>query len=58
MAQDFSSILGPTVTEIDKAMVSVQQSQQDLGKEIERLIAELELFTDIAEPPQLQSVRE
>lgn len=39
LAQGFNSILGPAVLEIDKAMVSVQKSQADLGKEIERLVA-------------------
>lgn len=78
LTQGFNSILGPAVLEIDQAIVTVQKSQDDLGKEIERLVAgkknknnteqkkkashkinkkyhyvELELFTDIAEPPTL-----
>ncbi|KAI8326740.1 hypothetical protein EDC96DRAFT_550120 [Choanephora cucurbitarum] len=55
LAQDFSSLLGPAVTEIDRAMVSVQASQDSLGKEIDRMIADLELFTEIATPPKLQA---
>lgn len=39
LAQRFNSILGPAVIEIDQAIVSVQKSQDDLGKEIERLVA-------------------
>ncbi|ORZ14580.1 hypothetical protein BCR42DRAFT_417226 [Absidia repens] len=54
-SQDIKSILGPIVIDIDKNMVATQQSQQDLSQEIERLVAELEVFTDIAEPPKLQS---
>ncbi|CEP08140.1 hypothetical protein [Parasitella parasitica] len=50
----FNAVLGPAVLEIDQAISSVQKSQENLGKEIERLVAELELFTDIAEPPKLQ----
>lgn len=70
LTQGFNSILGPAVLEIDQAILSVQKSQDDLEKEIERLVAgsekisllctqyniflsELELFTDIAEPPTL-----
>ncbi|KAI8644479.1 hypothetical protein BD408DRAFT_441680 [Parasitella parasitica] len=52
--QGFNAVLGPAVLEIDQAISSVQKSQENLGKEIERLVAELELFTDIAEPPKLQ----
>ncbi|GAA5800376.1 hypothetical protein HPULCUR_005805 [Helicostylum pulchrum] len=55
LTQGFNTILGPAVLEIDQAIVQVQKSQDDLGKEIERLVAgkPLELFTDIAEPPTL-----
>ncbi|KAI8087251.1 hypothetical protein BDF21DRAFT_460901 [Thamnidium elegans] len=53
LTQGFNTILGPAVLEIDQAIIQVQKSQDDLGKEIERLVAELELFTDIAEPPTL-----
>ncbi|KAI9016469.1 hypothetical protein CLU79DRAFT_837510 [Phycomyces nitens] len=57
------SLLGPVLCDIDKSVVAAHQSQQDLGKEIERLIAgkytktilnKLEVFADIAEPPRLQ----
>ncbi|KAI9485616.1 MAG: hypothetical protein EXX96DRAFT_14315 [Benjaminiella poitrasii] len=58
LAQDFESILQPAVTKIDKAIQSVKTSQDELGNEIERLVAELELFKDITEPPQLQPVLE
>lgn len=37
--QGFNTILGPAVLEIDQAIVQVQKSQDDLGKEIERLVA-------------------
>ncbi|KAI9364773.1 Snapin/Pallidin/Snn1 [Pilaira anomala] len=53
LSQGFNTIIGPAVLEIDQAIGQVQKSQDDLGKEIERLVAELELFTDIAEPPTL-----
>lgn len=53
LSQSFNSILAPAVLEIDQAITAVQKSQGDLGKEIERLVAELELFTDMAEPPTL-----
>lgn len=39
LSQGFNSILGPAVTEIDQAIISVQKSQENLGKEIERLVA-------------------
>ena len=39
LAQDFSSLLGPAVSEIDRAITSVQASQESLGKEIDRMIA-------------------
>jgi heat shock protein HspQ len=77
-SKDIKTLLGPVVMDIDKNMIATQQSQQDLGQEIERLVAgklfffyhctllidqsidilyyvELEVFTDIAEPPKLQS---
>ncbi|KAI8359963.1 hypothetical protein BD560DRAFT_405040 [Blakeslea trispora] len=55
LAQDFSSLLGPAVSEIDRAITSVQASQESLGKEIDRMIADLELFTSITAPPKLQA---
>ncbi|ORZ02662.1 hypothetical protein BCR43DRAFT_481937 [Syncephalastrum racemosum] len=54
VVQGITALLGPVVFDMDKAIIAAKQSQNDLGKEIERLIAELELFTDIAEPPRLQ----
>ncbi|KAI8883880.1 hypothetical protein K501DRAFT_248807 [Backusella circina FSU 941] len=53
-ADGLSAILGPVVLQVDKAILATQNSQDDLGKEIERLVAELELFSEIAEPPKLQ----
>ncbi|KAJ8657201.1 hypothetical protein O0I10_007017 [Lichtheimia ornata] len=58
MAQGIASLLTPVVTDMDKAIVSAQKSQEGLGKEIERLITELEHFKDIAEPPQLHPALE
>lgn len=37
--QGFNAVLGPAVLEIDQAIISVQKSQENLGKEIERLVA-------------------
>ncbi|OAD66635.1 hypothetical protein PHYBLDRAFT_189219 [Phycomyces blakesleeanus NRRL 1555(-)] len=54
LPRGISSLLGPVLCDIDKSVVAAHQSQEDLGKEIERLIAELEVFADIAEPPRLQ----
>lgn len=39
LTQGFNTILGPAVLEIDSAIMTVQKSQDDLGKEIERLVA-------------------
>lgn len=39
LTESFNSVLKPTVLEINQAMTQVQQSQEDLGKEIERLVA-------------------
>ncbi|KAG0175618.1 hypothetical protein DFQ28_006619 [Apophysomyces sp. BC1034] len=58
MSSGISSLLGSVAMDMDKAILETQQSQDNLGKEIERLIAELELFTDIAEPPRLQPALE
>ncbi|KAI7858563.1 hypothetical protein BDC45DRAFT_531746 [Circinella umbellata] len=52
--QGIASLLTPVILDMDKAITATQQSQDELGKEIERLVAELELFTEIAEPPRLQ----
>ncbi|KAF7723235.1 hypothetical protein EC973_002173 [Apophysomyces ossiformis] len=58
LSNGISSLLGSVVTDMDNAIVQTQHSQDELGKEIERLLAELELFTDIAEPPRLQPALE
>lgn len=42
--QGFNAVLGPAVLEIDQAIVSVQKSQENLGKEIERLVAGIILY--------------
>ncbi|KAI8328450.1 hypothetical protein BC941DRAFT_476959 [Chlamydoabsidia padenii] len=52
-SQDIQSSIGSIVVDIDKNMIATQQSQQDLGQEIDRLIAELQVFNGIAEPPRL-----
>lgn len=39
LSQGFNTIIGPAVLEIDQAIGQVQKSQDDLGKEIERLVA-------------------
>jgi hypothetical protein len=38
-SEDIKSLLGPVVMDMDKNMIATQQSQQDLGQEIDRLIA-------------------
>lgn len=40
----FHAVLKPAVLEIDQAILSVQKSQANLGKEIERLVAGREIF--------------
>lgn len=40
----FHAVLGPAVLEIDQAILSVQKSQANLGKEIERLVAGRKVF--------------
>ncbi|KAI8093565.1 uncharacterized protein BX664DRAFT_329986 [Halteromyces radiatus] len=54
-SQDIKALLGPVIMDMDKNIIATQQSQHDFGQEIERLIAELEVFTDIADPPKLQT---
>ncbi|RUP18179.1 hypothetical protein BC936DRAFT_139388 [Jimgerdemannia flammicorona] len=39
---------------MDTRVVAVKQSQVELNKEIERLLAELQLFLNNTEPPSLQ----
>ncbi|KAI9317882.1 hypothetical protein BX666DRAFT_1932401 [Dichotomocladium elegans] len=58
LAQGIESMLAPIVLGVDKAIMSAQQSQEDLGKEIERLVADLELFNAVADPPRLQPALE
>ncbi|KAI9301572.1 hypothetical protein BJ944DRAFT_243154 [Cunninghamella echinulata] len=55
---DIKSVLGPLVMTMDKNIINTQQSQQELGEEIERLIKELETFTDMAGPPLVQNALE
>ncbi|GAB5588298.1 hypothetical protein Unana1_03198 [Umbelopsis nana] len=49
------SMIQPVIYETDLRVVGVRQSQNELNKEIERLIAELQLFSDITDPPALQA---
>ncbi|KAI8374542.1 Snapin/Pallidin-domain-containing protein [Radiomyces spectabilis] len=58
MSNGIVGLLKPLVLDMDKAIVATQKSQEELSKEIERLIAELELFADIAEPPKLHPALE
>ncbi|CAO3645044.1 unnamed protein product [Cunninghamella blakesleeana] len=55
---DIKSIIGPLVLNIDKSIINTQQSQQELAEEIDRLTKELETFTDMAGPPQVQNALE
>ncbi|CAO3623016.1 unnamed protein product [Cunninghamella echinulata] len=55
---DIKSVLGPLVMTMDKNIINTQQSQQELGEEIERLIKELGTFTDMAGPPLVQNALE
>ncbi|KAF9962242.1 hypothetical protein BGZ70_008087 [Mortierella alpina] len=49
------SLLGPIVQEMDFNIVSVRKSQTELEKEIERLMAELQLFmASSAAPPEVE----
>ncbi|KAG2184782.1 hypothetical protein INT43_000695 [Umbelopsis isabellina] len=49
------SVIQPVIYETDLRIVAVRQSQNELNKEIERLTAELQLFSDITDPPALQA---
>ncbi|KAI8997402.1 hypothetical protein BDB01DRAFT_846058 [Pilobolus umbonatus] len=53
--EGFNKVVGTLMVEMDTAFQSTRRSQDELAKEIERLIAEVELFSDIAEPPKLQT---
>ncbi|KAI7863764.1 hypothetical protein BDF14DRAFT_1840826 [Spinellus fusiger] len=48
------SFLGSVLCDIDKSVIAVHQSQDELGKEIERIVTELEEFNTMPEPPRLQ----
>ncbi|KAK3828226.1 MAG: hypothetical protein J3Q66DRAFT_394529 [Benniella sp.] len=55
LADGIMSLLGPIVQEMDFNIVSVRKSQTDLAKEIERLMAELQLFmASAAAPPEVE----
>lgn len=55
MSEGFDKVVSSLMMTMDNAFQNTRKSQDELGKEIERLIAEVELFSDIAEPPKLQS---
>ncbi|KAF9438677.1 hypothetical protein BGZ76_006050 [Entomortierella beljakovae] len=55
LADGIMSLLGPIVQEMDFNIVSVRKSQTELEKEIERLMAELQLFlTSSSAPPDVE----
>ncbi|KAG0370586.1 MAG: Snapin/Pallidin-domain-containing protein [Linnemannia gamsii] len=55
LADGIMSLLGPIVQEMDFNIVSVRKSQTELEKEIERLMAELQLFlASSASPPEVE----
>ncbi|KAG0041793.1 hypothetical protein BGZ83_001313 [Gryganskiella cystojenkinii] len=55
LADGIMSLLGPIVQEMDFNIVSVRKSQSELEKEIERLMAELQLFmASSACPPEVE----
>ncbi|KAG0213777.1 hypothetical protein B0O80DRAFT_493583 [Mortierella sp. GBAus27b] len=55
VADGIMSLLGPIVQEMDFNIVSVRKSQTELEKEIERLMAELQLFmASAAAPPEVE----
>ncbi|KAF9353042.1 hypothetical protein BGX26_009182 [Mortierella sp. AD094] len=55
LADGIMSLLGPIVQEMDFNIVSVRKSQSELEKEIERLMAELQLFmASSAAPPDVE----
>ncbi|KAG9302693.1 hypothetical protein G9A89_005167 [Geosiphon pyriformis] len=47
-------LIAPIITEMDSRMAAVKTSQVELNKEIERLLAELQLFNEATEPPPIQ----
>ncbi|CAG8643359.1 19799_t:CDS:2, partial [Cetraspora pellucida] len=48
------ALLTPVIEEMDSRIVAVKSSQLELSKEIERLLAELQLFVDATEQPSIQ----
>ncbi|CAG8468955.1 36361_t:CDS:2 [Racocetra persica] len=48
------ALLTPVIEEMDSRIVAVKSSQLELNKEIERLLAELQLFVDATEQPSIQ----
>ncbi|KAF9187344.1 hypothetical protein BGZ50_001986 [Haplosporangium sp. Z 11] len=55
LADGIMSLLGPIVQEMDFNIVGVRKSQTELEKEIERLMAELQLFmSSSASPPEVE----
>ncbi|KAF8939382.1 Snapin/Pallidin-domain-containing protein [Dissophora ornata] len=55
LADGIMSLLGPIVQEMDFNIVSVRKSQSELEKEIERLMAELQLFMESSvAPPEVE----
>ncbi|CAG8544249.1 13236_t:CDS:2 [Ambispora leptoticha] len=54
-ARGILDLLTPIVQEMDSRIVAVKSSQTELNKEIERLLAELQLFNEAAEVPPIQS---
>ncbi|KAG0337457.1 hypothetical protein BG004_007633 [Podila humilis] len=55
IADGLMSLMGPVVQEMDFNVVSVRKSQTELEREIERLLAELQLFmASSAAPPEVE----
>ncbi|CAG8453617.1 7911_t:CDS:2 [Acaulospora morrowiae] len=53
-AKGLSILLKPVIEEMDSRIVAVKNSQEELNKEIERLLAELQLFVEAAKSPPIQ----
>ncbi|RHZ56065.1 hypothetical protein Glove_406g37 [Diversispora epigaea] len=49
-----SILLKPVIEEMDDRIVAVKTSQLELNKEIERLLAELQIFVEATEAPPIQ----
>ncbi|CAG8578278.1 10666_t:CDS:2 [Paraglomus occultum] len=54
LVEGIMALLSPIVQEMDTSIVSVKSSQEALSKEIERLLAELQLFAEASEPSPIQ----